>query len=58
MKMKIFCTFFLLAFFLNAFGQTIEKTGKTDIEKKVETYIIAETNPLNFCSIEFGKKSI
>ena len=52
---KIF-TFILLAFFLNACGQPIERSGKTDIEKKVETYIIVKTNPKYYHSIEFGEK--
>ncbi len=54
--MKNICTFILLAFFLNACGQPIEKSGKTDIEKKVETYIIDKIKPKFYLSIEFGEK--
>ncbi len=56
MTVKKTLTFILLAFFLNACGQPIEKSGKTEIEKKVETYVIVKTNPKYYHSIEFGKK--
>ena len=56
MKTKKIITFVLLAFYLSAYGQSIEKSGKTDIEKKVETYIIEKTNPKYYHSIEFGEK--
>ena len=54
--MKIFSTFILLVFFLNACGQPIEKSGKTDTEKKVEMYIIDKTKPKYYHSIECGEK--
>lgn len=56
MTTKKIITFILLAFYLSAYGQPIEKSGKTDIEKKVETYIIEKTNPKYYHSIEFGEK--
>jgi hypothetical protein len=56
MTAKNFLAFILLAFFLNACGQPIEKSGKTEIEKKVETYVIEKTNPKYYHSIEFGEK--
>jgi hypothetical protein len=56
MTTKKIITFVLLAFYLSAYGQSIEKSGKTDIEKKVETYIIEKTNPKYYHSIEFGEK--
>ena len=45
MILKKFCTFIMLTLFLNALGQPIEKSGTTELEKKVETYIIGESNP-------------
>jgi len=56
MRMKFFYTFVLLALFLNACGPSIEKSGKTDLEKKVETYIINKTNPKYYTSTEFEEK--
>lgn len=56
MTLKKNLVFVLLAFSLNAFGQPIEKSGKTEIEKKVETYIIKKTKPKYYHSIEFGEK--
>ena len=47
----------LLVFSINAWGQPIEKSGKTEIEKKVETYIIEKTSPKYYHSIEFEKKN-
>lgn len=58
MKLKSFCTFILLGFFINTFGQSIEKNGTTELEKKVETYIIEKTNPKFYHTIEFGEKKI
>lgn len=47
-----------MVFFLNACGQHIEKSGKTDLEKKVESYVIEKTNPKYYRSIEFGQKKV
>jgi len=38
--------------------QPIERSGKTDFEKKVETYIIEKTNPKFYHTIEFGEKKV
>lgn len=56
MKIKIFFTFILLVLSLYSQGQPIQKSGKSDTEKKVENYIIDKTNPKYYHSIEFGKK--
>ena len=45
MKVNFINTIILMVFFLNACGQPIEKSGKTDLEKKVESYVIEKTNP-------------
>jgi hypothetical protein len=58
MKFKFFCTFILLGLFVNTFGQTIEKNGTTELEKKVEIYIIEKTNPKFYHTIEFGEKKV
>jgi hypothetical protein len=58
MILKKFCTFIMLTLFLNALGQPIEKSGTTELEKKVETYIIGETNPKFYHTIEFGEKKV
>ena len=58
MKIKIFFTFILLVLTLNSQGQPIEKSGKSDTEKKVEIYIIDKTNPKYYHSIEFGEKKV
>jgi hypothetical protein len=58
MRLKFFCTFILLVLFLNTFGQTIEKKGSTELEKKIEIYIIEKTNPKFYHTIEFGEKKI
>jgi len=58
MGIKNFCTFILLALFLNACGQPIEKSGTTELEKKVETYIIEKTNPKFYHTIEFGEEKV
>lgn len=58
MKLKFFYTFILLGLFLNTFGQTIEKNGTTELEKKAEIYIIEKTNPKFYHTIEFGEKKI
>lgn len=38
--------------------EPIERSGKTDIEKKVETYIIDKIKPIYYHSIEFGEKKV
>ena len=58
MKIKIFFTFILLVLSLYSQGQPIQKSGKSDTEKKVENYIIDKTNPKYYHSIEFGKKKV
>ena len=58
MKIKIFFTFILLVLSLYSQGQPIEKSGKSDTEKKVEIYIIDKTNPKYYHSIEFGEKKV
>lgn len=47
-----------MVFFLNACSQPIEKSGITDLEKKVESYVIEKTNPKYYHSIEFGQKKV
>jgi hypothetical protein len=56
MRIKNFSTVILLALFLNACGQSIEKSGTTELEKKVETYIIEKITPKFYHTIEFGEK--
>ena len=58
MKVNFIKTIILMVFFLNACGQPIEKSGKTDLEKKVESYVIEKTNPKYYHSIEFGQKKV
>ena len=58
MKVNFINTIILMVFFLNACGQPIEKSGKTDLEKKVESYVIEKTNPKYYHSIEFGQKKV
>ncbi len=58
MKIKIFFTFILLVLSLYSQGQPIEKSGKSDTEKKIENYIIDKTNPKYYHSIEFGEKKV
>ena len=58
MKIKIFFTFILLVLSLYSQGQPIQKSGKSDTEKKVENYIIDKTNPKYYHLIEFGKKKV
>ena len=58
MKIKIFFTFILLVLSLYSQGQPIQKSGKSDTEKKVENYIIDKTNPKYYHSIEFGEKKV
>ena len=58
MKIKIFFTFILLVLSLYSQGQPIQRSGKSDTEKKVENYIIDKTNPKYYHSIEFGKKKV
>lgn len=58
MKVNFINIFILMVFFLNACGQPIEKSGKTDLEKKVESYVIEKTNPKYYHSIEFGQKKV
>ena len=58
MKIKIFFTFILLVLTLYSQGQPIEKSGKSDTEKKVETFIIDKTKPKYYHSIEFGEKKL
>lgn len=58
MKVNFIKTIILMVFFLNACGQHIEKSGKTDLEKKVESYVIEKTNPKYYRSIEFGQKKV
>ena len=58
MKIKIFFTFILLVLSLYSQGQPIQRSGKSDTEKKVEIYIIDKTNPKYYHSIEFGEKKV
>ena len=58
MKITIFFTFILLVLSLYSQGQPIEKSGKSDTEKKIENYIIDKTNPKYYHSIEFGEKKV
>ena len=58
MKKKIFSTFILLVLNFYSQGQPIQKSGKSDTEKKVENYIIDKTNPKYYHSIEFGEKKV
>ena len=58
MKIKIFFTFILLVLSLYSQGQPIQRSGKSDTEKKVENYIIDKTNPKYYHSIEFGEKKV
>ena len=58
MKIKIFFTFILLVLSLYSQGQPIQKSGKSDTEKKIENYIIDKTNPKYYHSIEFGEKKV
>ena len=58
MKIKIFFTFILLVLSLYSQGQPIQKSGKSDTEKKVEIYIIDKTNPKYYHSIVFGEKKV
>ena len=55
MKIKIFFTFILLVLSLYSQGQPIQKSGKSDTEKKVENYIIDKTKTKYYHSIEFGE---
>ena len=58
MKKKIFSTFILLVLNFYSQGQPIQKSGKSDTEKKVENYIIDKTKPKYYHSIEFGEKKV
>ena len=58
MKKKIFSTFILLVLNFYSQGQPIQKSGKSDTEKKIENYIIDKTNPKYYHSIEFGEKKV
>jgi hypothetical protein len=51
---KVILVLALTAFYLNLFGQNLERSGKSDLEVKVESYIIDQIQPKYYYSIEFG----
>mgnify|MGYP007055442684 FL=1 len=53
--MKYITTIILFTLSLNTFGQNIQKSGSTVLEKKIENYIIEKSEPKYFHTIEFSE---